>query len=80
MKKEFKQILEGFLREGDEDDIYFSRIMNAVSRVLNLNDQRLTLTEADMLWNGIQELVTLMLQNGFVAGNHVPGPTKLRRA
>jgi hypothetical protein len=67
MRPEFKEPLEDFLLEGDEDHISLDEIMVDVSRVLHLDRTKWTISDTSKLWHGIQEFIVLMLENGFVA-------------
>ncbi|MBI3419670.1 MAG: hypothetical protein HY053_06025 [Proteobacteria bacterium] len=72
MNPGFKKPLEEFLREGDEDYIGLWQIIGRVSTVLNLDERKLTISDTDKLWRGIQEFITLMLNNGFEAVDLAP--------
>jgi hypothetical protein len=70
MESEFPEILNKFLLEGDEDDIYFGEIIRSLSYVLNLNERKLSKSDSEKLWNAIEDFVALMLRSGFIAINH----------
>jgi hypothetical protein len=72
MRPEFKKNLEEFLCEGDEDYIGLWEVIGVVSKDLNLDERKLTISDADKLWLGIKEFITLMLENGFEAVKLAP--------
>jgi hypothetical protein len=65
MRSEFKEPLEDFLLEGDEDYIGLWQIANRVSSAFHIDDTKFTVSDANKLWHGIQEFIVLMLENGF---------------
>jgi hypothetical protein len=65
MKPAFKEALDNLLLEGDADYISLMQVIGVVSADLGLNWSKLTVASAEKLWHGVQELVILMLENGF---------------
>jgi len=63
----YKSMIKDFLVEGNEDYIGLWEIIAAVSGNLKINRKKATATEANKLWAGITKLITMMLENGFVA-------------
>jgi hypothetical protein len=74
MRSEFAEMLDGFLREGDDDDIYFGEVINEISNALGFSKKKkLSQIETEALWREISDFVALMLDSGFVAISHFSG-------
>ncbi|MGB9151948.1 MAG: hypothetical protein WCD70_02555 [Alphaproteobacteria bacterium] len=54
-----------------EDDIQLWIIIDKVSEALGLNSRKMTVVQAEELWAGMTKLITMMLQNGFIAFDFV---------
>lgn len=80
MRPEFKKPLESFFREGMEDYIGLWEVFIAVSIALKLDESKMTLSDADKMWQGVQEFIILMMENKFIAvdfvenGDHTAWP------
>ena len=67
MNEKFQPLLQEFILEGKDDYIGFWEIINGVRKCLQIDERKMTVSEASELWTGISDLITIMLKNGFAA-------------
>jgi hypothetical protein len=67
MKMTMEEMLDDLLGGGDDDYIQLWIVINRVCSSLGIDRRNMTPTAAEKLWAGMSELITRMLQNGFIA-------------
>jgi hypothetical protein len=67
MKRTIDEMLQHISNFGEDDYVQLWIVMEDVCANLGINAKKMTPAEAEKLWAGMSELITKMLQNGFIA-------------
>lgn len=67
MKKTMDEMLRRLHAMGDDDDVQLWLVIDEATTYLNLDEKKMTQAEAEKFWVVMSELITKMLQSGFIA-------------
>jgi len=70
-QENYDSLLAHFLRYRQNEDCELWIVIDYVAKALDINVKKMTIEQGEELWAGLTKLITMMLQNGFVAFDFV---------